>query len=188
MLQLFGLRPDTPPSLLNLCRYRDSGSNPPREKLYEALRSAVKDFSNVYFVIDGIDECSDADPSDPDKESKDRLLEILLFFKTVREWRLSNLHLLLISRPEQDIKDKIETLLQAEGGNKINLSTANYSGHINEDIGIFIDSELREKKFGDLSADMKSLVKTTLISKADGMYAPLISLSALRNETNGQLC
>jgi ankyrin repeat domain-containing protein 50 len=170
MVQLCGRRPDTPRALFNLSRWRDSGLNPPKKELDQALFSASRDFTNVYFVIDGLDECPNADSTqDQEEEAEDRRREILELFKVMRGWGLGNIHLMLISRPEPDIGATLRGLLDAPGSTIIDLGTSNHSDQIHRDMGVFIDAELQDSKFEALSPDKKTEVKTTLITKADGM-------------------
>ena len=170
MIQLCGRRPDTPRAVFDLSRWRDSGLNPPRKEIDQALFSVSKDFTNVYFVIDGLDECPNADSTwDQKDEVEDPRREILELFKMMRGWGLSSMHLMLISRPEPDIGATLRVLLDAPRSFIIDLGTSTHSDQMNRDMGVFIDTELQDLKFEALAPEKKTEVKTTLTTKADGM-------------------
>lgn len=59
MVQVFARSPDTPQVLVHLQRYIDTGSSPPEKLLNQALLEGIRDFDNVYAVLDGLDECCD---------------------------------------------------------------------------------------------------------------------------------
>jgi hypothetical protein len=57
----------------------------------------------------------------------------------------------------------------------VDMSTPDRSKQPRDDMEIFLESQLQKYEFKDLSSDTKMLIKSTLISKADGMYDPATS-------------
>ncbi|KAK3395214.1 hypothetical protein B0H63DRAFT_427281 [Podospora didyma] len=165
--QLFGCRPDTPKSLLELGDYRLTSGAPPQEKLEEALRSAAQDFTRTYIVIDGVDECPNSGDYGSGQGQRRVLLELL---ETIQQWGLDNVHLLVTSRREQDIGDAMEKLVESPQAQVFDLATTHNLASVSEDIGLFIDEEFGKGIFKRVSAELKAKVKTKLLNKAGGVF------------------
>jgi hypothetical protein len=168
--QLFGRRPDTPQSLLDLGDYRYTSGAPSQSKLEQALRSAVQDFTRTYIIIDGVDECPKSGDHGSGQGQRRVLLELL---ETMQGWDLNNLHLFMTSRREQDIGDTLQKLVEKPNTQVLDLATKNYSTKVGEDIGLFIDAELEKGIFERLSKDLKAKIKNVLIGKAGGVYVTM---------------
>jgi len=61
----------------------------------------MQDFTQVYVVLDALDECT-------------QRLELMDVLKTVARWQLNNLHLLMTSRKERDIESSLENYVEEE--------------------------------------------------------------------------
>jgi hypothetical protein len=61
----------------------------------------VQDFTQVYVVLDALDECT----------QRSDLMDVL---ETVAGWRLDNLHLVMTSRKERDIESSLEGFVKEE--------------------------------------------------------------------------
>ena len=81
----------------NLYELRNSCGTgvPPFPVLIAYLRRLIKTFSHVYIILDALDES-------PRDVSREQVLEAL---KTMRNWGLQCLHLLVTSRDERDIQE-----------------------------------------------------------------------------------
>jgi hypothetical protein len=166
--QLYGCRPDTPEALLDLGEYRFTSGGPPQSKLEKALRLALGDFTETLIIIDGLDEC----PSVKDRGSGLAQRRILLeLLATMREWEVANLHLMVTSRREQDINDKLERIIKDPQSQALSLGSEGLASSVSNDIGLFIDKELTQGIFERIGSDLKSMIKDCLVEKSDGVYA-----------------
>jgi len=170
MVQLLGCRPDTPQALLDLRSYKDTGRTPTGQLLDEALRGAMRDFDNVYVVLDGLDECPNADDA-TNQLARDERKAILRLISFLRDWELDNLHLAVVSRPEGDISYELErqSVTRMASSYTIDLSTKENSNQVDNDMLTYISAELEAAKFRSVTLDMRERIKTTLIAKAHGM-------------------
>ncbi|KAK3368544.1 hypothetical protein B0H63DRAFT_77517 [Podospora didyma] len=169
MLQLFSRRPDTPQALLDLRRHQDTGLSPPIMELDKALATALRDFENVYLIIDGLDECPNAGDRRP-RHSWDERKAMLKFLTEVQAWNLSNVHIAIISRPEPDITGILRLLLKEKSSFAIDLSTSPHAGQVKEDMLNFIESELQATQFDSVSREQKDVIKIALVENANGMF------------------
>ena len=136
------------------------GKQPPSE---EVLMNCLKDMLSaspqhpMYIIMDAIDECSDASGVQSPRA------QVLSFIQELVELRHTNLYICLTSRPEIDIRKRLEPLTS------LCLSLHDQTGH-REDITKYIKSEAdriaHDKKWRDGD---KELAIETLTEKADGM-------------------
>ena len=127
LLQLFGQTHD---DRTDLARPQATYRNglPPVGVLRDHLRHAVLRFKNVYIIVDAVDES-------PRYEKRDQVLEA---FGIIRNWALPQLHLLLASRDEPDIRNN----LQPESHEDIVMNDTN----VDKDIANFIAQHLTENR------------------------------------------
>lgn len=171
MGQVFGRSPDTPQALLDLQRYKDMGSNPPEKLLKKALLDGIRDFANVFVVLDGFDECPNAEESG-DTSVRDERIEILRLISFMLNCELENLHVAVFSRPEPDISGHFNKLVENRDRRacyKIDLSNLANAPHVVGDIEMYIDSQFEEVKFRNVELSDKEAIKKTLVTKAGGM-------------------
>ncbi|KAL2706137.1 hypothetical protein AAEP93_001387 [Penicillium crustosum] len=76
-----------------------NSGTPPVDVLLNSLRQTICKFSNTYILLDALDES-------PRYDKREGVLGAV---KKIRQWDLSTLHLLVISRNELDIRDALET-------------------------------------------------------------------------------
>jgi len=111
----------------------------------------------IYIVVDALDECPDTSGVRSPRE------RVLSFIKDLVNLRLPNLHICATSRPEIDIRVRLEPLASRH------VSLHDQTGH-KEDITKYIMSEVdviaNDKRWRE---DDKDLVIETLSKKADGM-------------------
>jgi len=112
------------------------------------IESIVKTLSQVYIVIDGIDEIAERE-------------HFLAFVHRVR--RLDNLNIIIVSRPLQDIENGLSQVM------KLEIET----GMINEDIHTYIELRLRDDpKLRSIKSPLKAEIEIKLFSQTDGMSFP----------------
>jgi hypothetical protein len=137
-----------------------NGSQQPRD---DALVRCLKELlqfpghAPVYFIVDGLDECSDTSDSPSPREHVLELLEELVNSK------LPNVHICITSRPEMDIKLVLDDLPFRS------VSLHDESGQI-EDINNYIKSVISgDRKNRGWKAEDKQMVIDVLTRKANGM-------------------
>lgn len=159
IVQLCGKRPDIPTPLQRLRKFYDKKQQPGTEHLVETLRASVRGFSDIYLVLDALDECPLANGN------REELLEVI---GEIRGWGERNLHLFLTSRKEHDITASLDTLLSAQPSWEINLESRQKA--VSQDMATFIDQQLNSNSImKKWPAETKKNVKDSLVSKADGM-------------------
>jgi hypothetical protein len=141
-------------SLLLLYEECDSGSRrPSTEELKDALQAILNDSTEVYIILDALDEC-------PGTE-RDEIMELLA---DIVDCRLPQLHVLFTSRKERDINEGLLPLHPIE----VSLESA----LIDRDIQHYIEQRLNRKTrlrkmCGD--ARVREEILRTLIGGANGM-------------------
>ena len=138
----YGGLPATLTKLFHSCH--DGGSQPTVKSLQATLILILEAFDDVYIVLDALDECA---------ERKDLL-------KWITEMRNDKLHLLVTSRPEEDIAMHLRLLDR----DRICMESKFVTG----DIARYIDSILVVED--QWSNDTKATIKSTLLERAGGMY------------------
>jgi len=111
----------------------------------------------IYIILDALDECPDTSGV---RSPRERVLSLI---KHLVNLRLRNLHICVTSRPEIDIRIRLEPLTSRR------VSLHDQTGH-KEDIAKYIRSEVDiiadDKRWRE---DDKELVIEILSEKADGM-------------------
>jgi ankyrin repeat domain-containing protein 50 len=156
--QLCCRRPNTPRSLKDLGRYKEQGQRPDMKTLMDTLAATIHGFSDVFLVIDALDEC----PFDSGERKK--LLDCL---RRIHVAKPDNLHLLCTSRREPDIEAVFNPLLSPPS--KIALDLSIYRAAVNRDIGLYIDKTLATSDYDSWLESVKVEARATLIENADGM-------------------
>jgi hypothetical protein len=156
--QLCARRPILPQPMKHLYEYTERGERPDAKTLEKILMSAMSGFSDVYVVIDALDECPVS------QGERGRLLATIRRIATAAP---DNLHLFCTSRKETDIDAVLGPLLSPPARDSIDLTAAKNT--IDTDIGIYIDSMLASPDFASWPDNVKMEAKKVLIEKADGM-------------------
>jgi hypothetical protein len=142
----------------------ENGQRQPSEHaLLEATQQMIRDFPQVYVLLDALDECS----------QRKNLMDIL---QIIAGWQLQNLHLFVTSRKERDIESSLEGFI--ENKNKICLQ----SELVDKDIELYIQKKwLDDKSLRKWEKDptIKQEIETTLMRGARGMY-----LASSKNQEN----
>ncbi|KAI8188598.1 hypothetical protein K4K48_006468 [Colletotrichum sp. SAR 10_66] len=105
--QLCASRPDTPQTIKNLEDYKTKGERPDTKTLEEALIESTRGFSDVFIVVDALDEC----PTLNGQRGK-----LLASLTRIVAAMPDNLHLFCTSRAEPDISTAINKLLPSTSG------------------------------------------------------------------------
>jgi hypothetical protein len=126
---------------------------PSTQELELILPIVVKSLNNAYLVVDALDEC----PKGLEREKLLKLVQRIMLLS------LSNLHLLVTSRPESDIKNVLSLLLTG--------SVVSVQGSaVNSDIELYICEELAmDSKLSKWPNHIKADIKDTLVAGANGM-------------------
>jgi hypothetical protein len=129
----------------------DGGAQPSVESLQATLLLILEAFNDVYIVLDALDECAERKA-------------VLKWIKQTTSWKRSKLHLLVTSRPEEDIAEHLRSLDPDHVNIKQDL--------VSRDIERYIDSILYvEGSFEQLGDEIKANIKNTVLGSAEGMYA-----------------
>ena len=132
--------------LYNKCKSEDRG--PTFQELEILFRHMIPKFSEVYIAIDAIDECS---------EKEDLLDDIIRMV----EWQQQNLHLMAITRTEEEARECLEPLATQK---------MQVNHQVDDDIAIFVRDRMKKDRIlRKWSDDLKEEIETNVVKKADGM-------------------
>jgi hypothetical protein len=144
-----------PPSLESLFSLCESGQRQlSTHGLLETLKQMILDLPQVYVLLDALDECL-------------LLADLMDMLKTIAGWQLQNLHLLVTSRRERDIKDSLETFVDEQ--HRICLQ----STVVDKDIQQYIRQRLsNDKRLAKWKRDATIIrdIEAALIDGAKGMW------------------
>lgn len=154
--QLCCSRPDTPKPIQDLRDYQTKGHRPDLKTLEEILLATIAGFSNVYLVLDALDECPDLNGG------RERLLMCL---DRIHLQGIKNLHMFWTSRREKDIERFFISISSPWRKKDIDLSV--YRPAIDHDIGLYIDRTL--SSYNLWPDELKAEARSELIKRADGM-------------------
>lgn len=158
LIKQIGSRQPNKQLLQRLDDYMIKGQRPDTKTLGEVLISSLAGFSNIYIVIDAIDECPMLN------ERRERLLESLDYILTNAP---DSLHVFLTSRKEPDIDTQIRAHLSKPF--KIEIDLLAHRKILNRDICRYIDSKLAKNKFKLWPESMKMEARKSLLDKGDCM-------------------
>ncbi|KAF7976050.1 hypothetical protein HWV62_7962 [Athelia sp. TMB] len=138
-----------PPALGELYDNEHHGrSQPLLTSLEDTLLRILQSFCGAYIVIDALDECGER-------------LKVLKWIRSVTSRTSGLLHLMVTSRPEPDIKNRLRSL-----PNLLEIDTAD--GRASDDIRRYIEVCLSE--VDDWTESQKELVRIALINGAAGVF------------------
>jgi hypothetical protein len=128
---------------------------PSVESLQNTLLLVLRQFHNVYLIVDALDESTDR-------------RELLDWIKEIMCWRSGGLHVFATSREDVDIKNglmKLSPVSICLGGDSVNADIATYLD------GMLLPDP--ERKTWRDDADTRNEVKTSLTMGSQGMYVPV---------------
>jgi len=126
----------------------------PLHMLLEVTRQAMQEFTQVYVILDALDECT----------QRSELMDML---ETVARWQLDNLHLLMTSRKERDIETCLESYVREED------TVCLQRDVVDQDIQRYVQQRLRDKKSlakWTKDAAISQEVEDALMRGAHGMH------------------
>lgn len=133
--------------------HEKDGGQPTYASLENALHDMIAKCSNIWIILDGVDECEGRD--ERDKGS------VMTWIKNLRR---GDVHILVTSRPEQDIESSFDKWLSA--GERIALQ----SGLVADDIAAYINAEVNRMDGWREDREIQELMVTTLSKGANGMW------------------
>ena len=124
---------------------------PMPEALLMILKDLSKPFTHTYIVLDALDECTGTERSG-----------VLGFIESLVGWGFNNLHLLVTSQKQPEIKRRLESLNCSQLDLGVTL--------LGQDIQIYVATMLAgDESFQHWKADEKKLIEDTLMNGANGM-------------------
>jgi Cdc6-like AAA superfamily ATPase len=159
MSQLYSKFGDTSEKLDSLFSSCEDGRRqPPRESLCKAFLHMIEQVKEVWIILDALDECCTR--KGPPTEG------LLSWMREVLNSEQRSVHLLVTSRPEQDIESGIIEF--AHNDNIVPIQ----SSLISDDIRAYIRTRVRKDnglKRWRLHPEVQNEIETRLMEKADGM-------------------
>jgi hypothetical protein len=163
LLVQLSARSDTRCDILSrLYMAHDSGAQQPNDDvLFQSLKEMITlpDQRPIYLIMDAVDECPNTSGIPSPRE------QVVKLIKELVDLGLPNLHILVTSRPELDIRDILESLTS------LRVSLHDQSGQRKDIVDyvrsvVYSDSEPIMRKW---KTEDKDLVVETLSNRADGM-------------------
>ena len=140
-----------PKFLMNLYMHCGNGHQEPTlDDLQNTLKGILGGFSSTFIILDALDECTE-------REKILNWIQTYVFRKDVN----LGLHLIVTSRPEQEINDQFQS--------HHSIDLVKESG--NHDLIAYLDHQLQNNPaFQKWKSDTQEQIKSTLIEKSDGMW------------------
>lgn len=170
-------RPFLPESVKLLQECREKNERPTTKDLEEVFIAALRGFSNVYVVIDALDECP---------EIGDRRKELMKTIRRILDAAANNLHIFCTSRKEQDIDANLRDYLSVPGRAELDLSSYTCRNEMNTDMAAYIETTLTGAEYRSWPESTKVTVKEKLLEKADGMYVIYNVVNSLIENANAR--
>ncbi len=127
---------------------------PSIDVLLQIMEQMVQQFTQVYIVLDALDECA----------QRPELLDVL---ERLAGWQPHNLHLLMTSRKERDIESSLESYINTEDIVSLQREV------VDKDIQRYVRQRLSNDKAlskWEKDATMKKEIEDALMTGACGMY------------------
>jgi hypothetical protein len=122
--------------------------------LLKAMQQAAQEFTQIYVVLDALDECT----------QRSELMDVL---EAVAGWKLDNLHLLMTSRKERDIESSLESYVDERD------TVCLQRDVVDQDIQRYVQQRLRDDKGlakWNKDAAIRQEIEAALMRGAQGMY------------------
>jgi hypothetical protein len=136
--------------------YGNGHQQPSTDSLRYALLSILQGFEKAYVIIDSLDECTE------------RAL-LLSWIKTIVESKLANIHLLVTSRQERGIEDRLQLL----SPRRVCLEKESDNRDIEEYLDRILQTDSDFKQWGEKT---QGDIRTALMKGGQGMYASFVSI------------
>lgn len=137
---------------------RDGKTQPSCRKLCECFCDMIQQDEKIWIVLDGLDECTTRGNSDWQKG-------LLAWMQYMHSFEKANVHLLVTSRPEQDIEVHLEKWIRIQ--DQIELEETKITG----DIGAYVEYRTKQNAFQRWRERPELLedIRATVLSRASGM-------------------
>ena len=139
------------PADLAQLRDRYTTGMPPSPVMLDYLRRMVERFSNVYIMLDALDES-------PLNGRRKYVLDAL---EAMRDWGVRSLHLFVTSRDESDIRESLDHSLVQE--------VSVHNGEMDRDINDFVSSRLDKDRRLLKLRPYRDKIQESLAARAKGM-------------------
>lgn len=141
---------NTPEALSKLySRCEDGQQQPTIDALILAFQQMIKEFGQVFIILDALDECTERE-------------DLLALIDSMAGWKVEKLHVLATSRRETDITETLEPLITGQ------ISIQNET--VNADIHIHLRERLQnDPKLGKWPAKVQMEIEAALMNGAHGM-------------------
>jgi hypothetical protein len=159
--QLYHKKEDARKTLDSLYSSHTAGQQPNLKSLCATFETMVEQAGEVWVVLDALDEC----PIQKSSETISGREDLIRWVQSLGESKM-NIHILVTSRPEYDIKSNITTWARSED------TIAIQSSLIEEDIRDYVHTIVGEDKGLDRwksRPEVQQEIETALLEKADGM-------------------
>ena len=150
LLQLSHQLRDGPADLAQL-HHRYKTGMPPSSVLLDYLRRMVEKFSNLYIVLDALDE----------SPANGRRKYVLDALEAMQNWGVRSLHLLVTSRNESDIRDSLDLTSVQE--------VDVHNGEMDRDINDFVSNRLDKDRRLLKLRPYREKIQESLAARAKGM-------------------
>ena len=143
-----------PKVLMNLYAHCGNGHQEPTlDDLQNTLRGMLDGFSSTFIILDALDECTE-------REKLLNWIQTVVLENLKKDINLG-LHLIVTSRPEQEIEDKFRSYSYLD----LVEESENY------DLVAYVDHQLEnDSDLQKWNSDTQEQIKLTLMKQADGMY------------------
>jgi hypothetical protein len=141
--------------LADLYKHCGEVRQPSDEQLQNVLRDILDKFSQVYIMIDALDECTDCE----------KTLDWVNKLISDTNRKPANLHIVVTSRPERDIHDVFAAL----DPHSIDVGEAN-----TKDIIEYLKLHMKSKKITKYDGNTQAKIKSELEKHAEGSYVYLV--------------
>jgi hypothetical protein len=127
------------------------GGQPPLPALMESLRQVVNSFQDVYILVDALDES-------PRHKKRETVLDTL---RDLRGWSVHGLHILVTSRDELDIRERLDTSNDEE--------IPMQNTEVDKDIADFVSQHLRQDWKMQKWSVYHDKIEQALVDRAKGV-------------------
>ena len=143
-----------PKVLVNLYAHCGNGHQEPTlDDLQNTLQEMLDGFSSTFIILDALDECTE-------REKLLNWIQTVILENLEKDINLG-LHLIVTSRPEQEIEDKLKPYHYLDLAKEAE----------NHDLVTYLDYQLQnDSDLKKWNFDTQEQIKWTLMKQADGMY------------------
>lgn len=134
--------------------HEKGGKQPTCSSLQKILQAMITECLDIWIILDGLDEC--------ETRGENATNSVMLWIKELRH-SLHNVHILITSRPEEDIKSCIETW------NSVEEIVPLQSRLVADDINAYIRTKVEQMDRWRTEPEIRTSITTTLSERADGM-------------------